>query len=98
MFSTVEYVFDGYDARDLTSGRGIGCFFGAFKVVITGGDYTLSYELWYDNHRTTLLKNFRDMHDSDELDIAFQELMEKAFEDSKHYNRPVYYDCTPLNA
>lgn len=96
MFNTTEYAFDGYDLLDYYSGQGLGGFFGEFKVIITGGNYTLSYELWYDNHRTTLLKNFRDMHDTDELDIAFQELMEKAFGDSKYYGTKVYYDCTPL--
>lgn len=96
MFNTTEYTFDGYNARDYNTGRGLGCFFGEFKIIMTGGNYTLSYELWYDGFHTTLLKNFRDMHDTDELDIAFQELMEKAFGDSKYYGTKVYYDCTPL--
>lgn len=96
MFNTTEYTFDGYDALDYNNGRVLGGFFGEFKVIMTGGSYTLGYELWYDNHRTTLLKNFRDMYDSDELDIAFQELMEKAFGDSEYFGTKVYYDCTPL--
>lgn len=96
MFVTEEYVINGFDMYD-ENGYVLGCQWDPMRLVISGGNHIISYELWFDDHREVVTRKLKSIWSTDELDLMLQEVLEKMCRQERWYGY-VYYDVDLIAA